>query len=94
MIGALRDRIDKFHKDVKTTRQHCNQQENAVECFKSDIQRMVPILLDPIVLRAEVVKLVEDHNAQGVLKPWLDADVEVRFSRMIIQHTHSPSTFR
>ena len=38
---------------------------------------MVPILLDPIELRAEVVKLVEDHDAQGVLKPWLDADVEV-----------------
>ena len=71
---------------MKTTRQHCNQQENAVECFKSDIQRMVPILLDPIILRAEVVKLVEDHNAQGVLKPWLDADVEVCFSAIYCHH--------
>ena len=37
----------------------------------------MPVIFDPVELRAEVVKLVGDHDAQGVLQPWLDADVEV-----------------
>lgn len=78
MIGTLRQRIEKFHSDVKAARQHCNQQESAIESFKSDIQRIVPVILDPTELRAEVGKLVAANDAQGGLKPWLDADVEVQ----------------
>ena len=81
MIGTLRERIEKFHSDVKASRQHCNQQESAIECFKSDIQRIVPVILDPTELRNEVEKLVAAHDAQGGLKPWLDADVEVQLLR-------------
>lgn len=78
VIGTLRERIEKFHSDVKAARQHCNQQESAIECFKSDIQCIVPVILDPTELRAEVGKLAAAHDAQGGLKPWLDADVEVQ----------------
>ena len=50
---------------------------------------MVPIILDPVELRAEVVKLVEDHDAKGVLKPWLDADVEVSKNIICCRIFHS-----
>lgn len=77
MIGTLRERIERFHKDIKATRLHCNQQENGIESFRSQVQRAVPDILNPPELRAQVTRLVETHGAQGGMKPRIDADVEV-----------------
>ena len=79
MIGTLRERIEKFHKEIKSTRLHCNQQENNIESFRSQVQRVVPDILNPVELRVQVVRLVETHGAQGGMKPRIDADVEVNF---------------
>ena len=77
MIGTLRERIERFHKDIKSIRQRCNQQENGIESFRSKVQRVVPDILNPVELRSQVIKLVEAHGAQGRVKPRMDADVEV-----------------
>ena len=81
MIGTLRERIEKFHLEIKTTRQQCNQQENYIESFRSQVQRLVPEILNPKELREQVIKLVEAHDAQGGVKPRIDADVEGEYER-------------
>jgi cilia- and flagella-associated protein 57 len=81
MIGTLRERIERFHKDIKATRLHCNQQENGIESFRSQVQRAVPEILNPVELRAQVTRLVETHGAQGGMKPRIDADVEEEYER-------------
>jgi chromosome segregation ATPase len=81
MIGVLRGRIDTLQEKNKSTRMKAKQQENAIEGFRGDVQMAVAHILDPSLLREEVVKLVEMHGSHGDIKPRMDPDVEGEYGR-------------
>ena len=52
-IGTLRERIEHFHKDIKTARVHSIQQENTVDLFRS--QGNCPVTLSSLTFTSRTL---------------------------------------
>ena len=80
-IGTLRERIEHFHKEIKTARVHSSQQENTIDLFRSQVQRVSVDILNPAELRVGVLRLVEVYCKHGAMKPKIDSEVEEEYDR-------------
>ena len=47
----LRSRIEQYHTEIKTTRLHCIRQENTMDSFRGNVQRVVQDILNPEQVR-------------------------------------------
>jgi hypothetical protein len=81
LIGILRERIDSQQSTLKARRMHAGKQEVAIERFRSDLQMTITVILDPILLKEAVVKMIEGHGSTSTLKPRIDPDVEAEYNR-------------
>ena len=81
MIGTLRGRIDDLQDENRNTRIRAKRQENSIAAFKSDIQAAVAHILSAVDLKQAVEHLVAIHGHTGAIKPRIDKDVEMEYSR-------------